>query len=223
MRAHKKCCQECPNGLFGATGTMRERTRGESYLHARCKQVASQVLGRCLGILFVFSSYSLRVVLLFSAEAAHLTPWRPRWSQGGSSKPMSSFDRTGSAAIQMKSHFRINLLPLAVRLPRPALPGLTTPYAAGQARRFRVDQICFPFMPHRSRICRCSLTLCFPWRDYRSVRYANPGNSQLEVAYSHGVGSQSICAPEPSLWPRALPPLPRPLIRSKSCRRNTSG
>jgi hypothetical protein len=159
-------------------------------LQARCRPVASQVLGRCLRILFVFSWCSLRILLLFSPGAAHLTPWRPHWSPGVSSEPMSSFDSTGSAAIQMKSHFRINRLPLAVRLPRPALPGLATPYAAGQARRFRVDQICFPFVPHRSRICRCSLTLSFPRRDYRSVRCPNPGNSQLEFAYSDGVGSQ---------------------------------
>ena len=79
---------------------------------ATCKLNASRLLARCsvgvfvfssyfLRILFVFSSCSPPVLLLFSAGAARLTPWRPHWFQGGSSEPMSSFDSTVAAAIQM--------------------------------------------------------------------------------------------------------------------------
>src|ERR1035441_851573 len=78
--------------------------RSDGVGKARVKPSASQMLGRCLRVLFVFSSCS-PLVLPPSLQRPY----------GISTAPVPRVDSPGWAAIQMESHFSMNLLRAAAR------------------------------------------------------------------------------------------------------------
>jgi hypothetical protein len=76
-----------------------------SYLTASCKPVASQALGRRHRILFVFSWYSLGILLVFSSHFPLVLPPGLGRVCGIPNEPMAWVDSARWAGIQMKTHF----------------------------------------------------------------------------------------------------------------------
>ena len=81
------------------------REPDESHLQAGHKPSASRVLGRGSRISFVFSSYSHRILLVFSSYFARVQPWGFCPRCGVPTGPQLSLDGTGLQAAQTGSHF----------------------------------------------------------------------------------------------------------------------
>jgi hypothetical protein len=79
------------------------RTVGENYPQAIYQPVASRLLGGDSGVVFVFSSYSLGVLLVFSWCFARILRWELPQRHGVSIERVPEFDITGRAAIQTES------------------------------------------------------------------------------------------------------------------------
>ena len=67
------------------------------------KADASRLLGRRLGVVFVFASYSLRISFVFSWCSSLVLPGGLRCHHVDSAEPVPGFDSTGSVAIQTNS------------------------------------------------------------------------------------------------------------------------
>ena len=95
---------------------MRSGQSGASRHKARGKPHASGLLGGCPGVVFVFSSYSLRISLVFSWYSPLVSPWGLGRDGGGDTEAVGGFDSTAPGAIQMKARFSMKAL-------APAVPG----------------------------------------------------------------------------------------------------
>jgi len=76
-----------------------------SDLPARCRPVASQAHGRCYCFLFVFRSYSLRILLVFSSHFPLVLPPGLGRACVIPNEPMAGVDGARWAGIQMKTRF----------------------------------------------------------------------------------------------------------------------
>src|ERR1019366_8226792 len=61
----------------------RGKQGGESVMQARCKPVAWAELRRSYSVAFVFTSYSLRILLVFCTVSPVGAPLSPRWLRCG--------------------------------------------------------------------------------------------------------------------------------------------
>jgi hypothetical protein len=106
------------NHRWTQMNTDKDWSKRRSFIAGKaCDQPdASRLLGRSLGVVFVFASYFLRILLVFSWYSPPVRPGRLRHHPAGSAEPVPSYHSTGSVAIQTKP----SLAPSCCPLPLPS-------------------------------------------------------------------------------------------------------
>ena len=94
--------QECPSFGYGTPVGSRRGLRGRRPSKATHKPVTSRMLRREVGGAFLFSSYSLDILFLFSWCFARLIPSGLQECPGGSTDPAPGFDSVSLSPIQTK-------------------------------------------------------------------------------------------------------------------------
>ena len=86
------------------------RQGGDSQSKASLKASASHMLGRGLGPVFVFPSYSLRILMVFSSYSPLVLRWCLPPRHGVFTEPTVGFHRAGLSGTHIKLHYSASAL-----------------------------------------------------------------------------------------------------------------